>query len=208
MNMKQCEQGGHFYDASVHQSCPYCTNSGVGATIGLTKPGVMPAAAPVAPAIPVAQPLPVAQPVVNHNYAQVPAALPVSDVGRTVAIMKEDIGIDPVVGWLVCMSGKDKGRDFRIHSDNNYIGRSDKMDICIRGDDTVSRDNHAVISYDPREKIFYFTPGDGRSIVRLNEKGVFSTTELKKHDLLEVGKTILKFIPLCGEDFDWTDKDE
>jgi hypothetical protein len=127
----------------------------------------------------------------------------VSDGGRTVAIIKEDLGIDPVVGWLVNIEGKEKGRDYRIHTDNNFIGRSEKMDICIRGDDTISRDNHAIISYDARDRIYYFSPGDGRSIIRLGGKAIFSTTELKAYDTIEIGKTKLLFLPLCGEEFEW-----
>jgi pSer/pThr/pTyr-binding forkhead associated (FHA) protein len=120
-----------------------------------------------------------------------------------VALIKQEIGIDPVVGWLVCIDGKEKGRDYRIHSDNNFIGRSEKMDICIRGDETISRENHAVISFDSRDKVYYFSPGDGRSIVRLNDKAIFSTSQLQANDTIEIGKTKLMFIPLCGERFEW-----
>jgi hypothetical protein len=127
----------------------------------------------------------------------------VGDAGRTMAIIKEELGIDPVVGWLISLEGSEKGRDYRIHTDNNYIGRGENMDICIRGDDTISRENHATISYDSRDKIFYFTPGDGRSIVRLNDKGVFATAEINAYDILEIGKTKLIFLPLCGDRFEW-----
>ena len=30
------------------------------------------------------------------------------------------------------------------------------MDICIKDDETISRENHAVVSFDARDKIFYF----------------------------------------------------
>ena len=125
------------------------------------------------------------------------------DSERTVAVLKKEIGIDPVVGWLVCIEGKEKGRDYRIHSDNNFIGRSERMDVCIRGDDTISRDNHAIISFDVRDKIYYFSPGEGRSIVRVNGKAIFSTIELKAYDTIEIGNTKLMFVPLCGEGFCW-----
>ena len=101
------------------------------------------------------------------------------------------------------MEGREKGRDYRIHTDNNYIGRGDKMDICIRGDDTISRENHAIISFDARDKIYYFSPGDGRSIVRLNNKAIFATNQIQAYDVVEIGKTKLVFIPLCGEKFEW-----
>lgn len=109
----------------------------------------------------------------------------------------------PVVGWLVCVDGVCRGQDFRIHADNNYIGRSPSMDICIAGDNTISRENHAIIAYDTREKVFYFAPGSGRGIVRLNNKAVLMMSELKAYDRIEIGRSILMFVPLCGEQFSW-----
>ena len=35
---------------------------------------------------------------------------------------------DPVVEWLVCIDGPEKGRDYRIRSGNNYIGRSQDIE--------------------------------------------------------------------------------
>ena len=128
-----------------------------------------------------------------------------SDDERTMPVFRMETGIDPVVGWLVCLSGSEMGRDFKVHSDNNYIGRSEKMDICIRGDETISRENHATITYDNRDRIFYFTPGEGRSIVRLNGKALLMTSEIKAFDKIELGKTELLFIPMCGEKFDWSE---
>ena len=125
------------------------------------------------------------------------------DEGRTVALIKEEKGIDPVVGWIICIEGNEKGRDYRIHADNNFIGRSDRMDICIRGDETVSRDNHAVISYDTVDNTYYFSPGDGRAIVRLNEKALFQTAEIKAYDRITIGKSTFVFLPLCGKEFCW-----
>jgi hypothetical protein len=137
----------------------------------------------------------------DGDIQQTPVAPP--DEGRTVAIVKESLGIDPVVGWLVNLEGNEKGRDYRIHTDNNFIGRSEKMDICIKGDDAISRENHATISFDSRDKVFYLSPGDGRSIVRLNDKALFQTAELSSHDIIEIGKTRLVFAPLCGDKFEW-----
>ena len=197
MNMQQCAGGGHFYDASIHKECPYCNTGNAGATMPLDMGRTMPLAAAGAD---IGKTMPLTQ---GGGNGRTVAQGNVGDAGRTIAIIKEELGIDPVVGWLISLEGKEKGRDYRIHTDNNYIGRGEKMDICIRGDDTISRENHATISYDARDKMFYFTPGDGRSIVRLNDKGIFATAELKAYDILEIGKTKLVFLPLCGDKFEW-----
>ena len=191
MNMRQCQQGGHYYDASVHATCPYCQNANAGAAAPLDMGRTMPLQQP--------QQQMQQQPQPNYNA---PVQQNPND-GRTVAIMKEKIGVDPVVGWLVCTEGGDKGRDFRIHADNNFIGRSAKMDISIDGDETVSRENHAILSYDPKDNTFYFSPSEGRSIVRLNDKAIFATEKLAPYDTVEIGKTKLLFIPLCGDKFTW-----
>ena len=109
--MTRCSHG-HFYDASKHSSCPYC---GAGTDIeGKTR------RVPSSPA------------------AQQPKAAPpppASDPGVTRAVYRETAtGISPVVGWLVCVAGPDRGRDYRIHGEKNFIGRGSSMDIVIAGD--------------------------------------------------------------------------
>lgn len=81
------------------------------------------------------------------------------------------------------------------------------MDICVRGDETISRENHAVVSYDSIDKIYYFSPGEGRNIVRHNGKAIFQTVELNMYDRVVVGKTELLFMPLCGNDFEWSNEE-
>ena len=194
MEMRKCKNG-HYYDASVHQVCPYCSSStsagmtlplgGIGAGESLTMP--LAGAADSGRTVALGH-------AINHGEP---------DEGRTVALIKEEKGIDPVVGWIICIEGNEKGRDYRIHADNNFIGRSDRMDICIRGDETVSRDNHAVISYDTVDNTYYFSPGDGRAIVRLNDKALFQTAEINAYDKITIGKSSFLFIPLCGNEFRW-----
>lgn len=202
MELKQCENG-HFYNSGVHATCPYCSGENANATIGVQ---------PV--------PEPVQEPVqfesMNHIsddigktvaggfYNNTNVSSSAKDP-RTVAMIKKETGIDPVVGWLVALNGKEIGKDYRVHADNNFIGRGENMDICVRGDDTISRENHAILSYDMEEKSFYLTPGSGRSIVRLNGKSIFTTAEMKAYDQIKLGNTVLAFMPFCGEEFDWTE---
>jgi len=115
-------------------------------------------------------------------------------------------GFSPVVGWLVCVDGPAVGTDYRIRAGYNYIGRSENMEICILGDNTIGRDRHAMIAYDPQEKIYFFGPADGRSIVRKNDKMVMVPTELAAYDIVRIGSTKLMFVPLCGEHFNWKDE--
>lgn len=118
-------------------------------------------------------------------------------------IMNGIDGFTPVVGWLVSVDGPSKGADFRLRAGYNYIGRSEHMDVCIKGDKMIGRERHAMVAYDPEERVFFFGPVDGKSTVRLNGKMVMVPSELHANDLLKIGSTQLMFVPLCGERFNW-----
>jgi hypothetical protein len=111
---------------------------------------------------------------------------------------------DPVVGWLVCLEGPDRGRDFRLHSEKNFIGRSPLMDVCVGGDDTVSREKHGVVIFDPKKQVFWVLPGDSSGLVYLNGEIVHSPAQMKRDDTLEIGQTKLVLIPFCGDTYSWT----
>lgn len=134
----------------------------------------------------------------------------VQDYGQTMPVtpFTPNTGVPfmPVVGWLVCIDGPAKGRDYRIHSQYNYIGRAHHMDICISGDDCISAERAAVLAYDSEEKFFSFGPGMGHNVVRVNGKMLMNAVVLNAYDELTIGKTKLLFVPLCGERFDWDDK--
>lgn len=119
---------------------------------------------------------------------------------------KKGIPFLPVVGWLVCVDGPAKGRDYRIHTQKNLIGRGHHMDICISGDNSISAEQADCIAYDPKNKFFYFIPGAAKNIAYVNAEPAFTPVALKPYDILSIGQTKLMFVPLCGERFDWDDK--
>ncbi len=112
-------------------------------------------------------------------------------------------GFDPIVGWLVCVKGPNRGKDYRLHSGTNFIGRSPEMDVCIQNDDAISKRNAASISYDDRTRSFFIQKGEVRNLLYLNGKPVRSDADLVKYDRIEIGSTELLFVPLCGEGFSW-----
>lgn len=112
-------------------------------------------------------------------------------------------GFMPAVGWLVCIEGADRGRDFRLHDGYNRIGRNASNDVCISGDATVSGDGHALVAFDPKSSRFFAAPGSGRNLVRLNDDVLMMASPLKANDVLTVGMTRLMFVPLCSDVFSW-----
>ena len=40
---------------------------------------------------------------------------------------------NPVCGWIVCVKGPRRGKDYRVMDGKNFVGRADDMDIQILG---------------------------------------------------------------------------
>lgn len=220
--MAQIECGrGHLYDPEKHPACPYCntdrqitvasagrtapvlaTASGRTAPVSVTAPqktaplsGGVPVTAPqrTAPlsATPVTAPQKTMPP---RGYA--PAApTSVTAAGKTVGLMQEKMGFDPVVGWLACVEGPSRGKSYTVRGGINAIGRSERMDIVVTGDMTISAENHVKLSYSDRNNRFSLIPGEGRNIVYLNGEEVFAATPLHAYDLIDFGETKLLFVP-------------
>jgi hypothetical protein len=112
-------------------------------------------------------------------------------------------GADPVTGWLVCVLGPDRGRDYRIKIEKNFIGRSPSMDIAIQNDESISRERHAVVAFDPKKQAFWLAPGETAGLVYLNGELVQAPVQLKEHDTIELGNSKLVFIPFCGARYQW-----
>lgn len=217
-NLTSCPNCGNYYNADNHVACPICSGnaqpaSGIGSFAPTEDPSMAAASgsipgsfgATVAPnlAQPVqAQPFSATQPVNNPGAAQASS----EPFSPTVSIMQAENDsnpqTDPVVGWLVCIDGAVRGNDYRIHAGYNYIGR-EIGDIHIRGDQTISRQRHAKIAYDPTTHQYFFSPDEGRNLLRVNGKTIMVPVELHNYDVITIGQTKLLFMGLCGEQFSW-----
>lgn len=124
------------------------------------------------------------------------------DESRTRGMLEKKLGIDPVVGWLVCIEGSEKGKDFRVRGKINIIGSSRSADICLEKDDTISH-THARLAYDPRHNVFRLLPGNNTNNIYLNEEPIYEAAILHSYDVILLGETTLLFIPLCSERFNW-----
>ena len=77
------------------------------------------------------------------------------------------------------------------------------MDVVIMNDNSVSRDKHGILVFDPRRKNFWALPGEASGLVYLNGEVVYSPTQMNPGDLLELGQTKLVLVPFCGEKYAW-----
>lgn len=190
MAIQECANG-HLYDTDQYASCPYCQGNAnrinfggpeIGKTVGTGAGDTV--GATTAPA----------------SYAKQPDK---SDTGKTVGVFQKKMNLEPVVGWLMCIEGPEKGKDFRIYGRNNTVGRSEKMDICIAKDQTISRENHARIAYDAKHNTFYLIPAESTNTIYLNDEPVYVPTKLTDYDLVEFGECKLCFVSFCNEHFTW-----
>ncbi len=132
------------------------------------------------------------------------------DSGANEQVSKLDTGNrrvlgEPVVGWLVCIGGKHFGESFQIGAGKNSIGRNNENRIVLDLDQSISREKHALITYEPKKRNFYLQPGDSSGLTYLNEEYITESKLLKEKDIIELGDTKLMLVPLCGEQFTWED---
>lgn len=194
MNLIECPNN-HFYDADKFPTCPYCndvSNSGFAPTV----PGGDVTFDPTVPESEIVNtpPAPIAESETTET-----------DTQKTLAYFEEDLGVKPVVGWLVCIEGNHIGKDFRLIAGRNFIGRSSKMDVCLEGDSSVSRDAHAVVVYEPKGNTYLIQPGTSKELSYLNDEVVLESKIIKSNDVITVGSTKLMFIPCCSDSFNWDD---
>ncbi len=111
----------------------------------------------------------------------------------------------PVVGWLVVVDGPGRGKSVTLGYGMNTIGRESGNRVCLPfGDTQISRVKHATLTYDPRSRKFFIQHGDSTNLTYVGEIPVLAPTLLNSGDLIRLGdSTVVKFIPLCGDDFNW-----
>ena len=135
------------------------------------------------------------------------------NVGATEIDLPATFKLEPTVGWLVCVSGVDKGRSFRLVKGNNPIGRpgNGKNYAVELTDQQISRKGAAgVIVYNEKDNKFYIMPGDLTTNINpyLNDEILLSPRLLTPRSVLEVADDVLIFVPFCCDKFVWRYKTE
>lgn len=110
------------------------------------------------------------------------------------------------VGWLIVVDGHGVGSAFTLFDGVSQIGRGSDQTVCLDfGDNSISRESHAVVAYDSETRKFFLGHGGKTNLVRLNNRPVLSTEEIETGNTICIGETTLRFVGLCGGDFQWQD---
>ena len=237
MKLTRCSNG-HYYDEEKYSSCPHCNPAGGdGGTVPFSgnndmyngfnggggdavtnsffsTSGMSSAAqgnytgydgtAQTAPLNINPFPIPNQDDDEGHTIGIRNIYMPGNDAGAA----ESPVQFSPVVGWLVCIEGSNIGKSFELKAGKNFIGRGHAMNIVLDGDRAVSRERHAIIVYDPMNRVFYAQPGDSHELFYVNDNVVLSSMKLFDRDRILIGKTKLVFIPFCNPTFGWDDVTE
>jgi hypothetical protein len=126
---------------------------------------------------------------------------------KTQYIRPEGLESEPVAGWVVVVKGPGSGGFRPVFVGMNSVGRDPGQRISLSfGDESISREEHAFITYDDEQRCFYLQHGGKPNIIRLGATPVLTPMELRANDLIRIGRTTLRFIPCCGPHFSWSDE--
>lgn len=184
-------KNGHFFDGGKYEECPHCNNQ--------NEPEVTKMDPKILESIKEEKEY---TDIFSYSSPDKKEQTTEND-SMTVHYYQRALGTEPVVGWVVCVDGVHFGEDFKIKSGRNFIGRSGTMDISLSGDKTISRERHAILTYDPKGNVFMIQPGDSSELCYLNGQLVLIPTQLKANDRISLGESELMFVPFCSESFMW-----
>lgn len=203
--IKRCNNG-HWYDTSVNKTCPHCKQESEKLKIGLNDIEED-----------------------DHTISITEAGLSLGDelnaiIGSAADISMNEFSDDksdddktisfgffgmadvaPVTGWLVCMTGEERGKDYRLHMGKNFVGRSPSMDVVLVDDKKIAREKHCSVIYEPKRNVFYLST-EGSNLVYLNDELLEAARELKEDDRITIGDTTLIFIPFCRGNRKWEEE--
>ena len=126
--------------------------------------------------------------------------------GGTTALhgTRPDPMVDPVVGWLVVVDGPGKGSAVRLGNGQNVVGRGASARARLDfGDTQISRETHAIVTYDPKNNRFWVSQGSGTNLTYLGDSPVLAPTPLLSGTRIVMGETTLRFVAFCDDDFTW-----
>ena len=203
----KCENG-HWYDTTVNRSCPHCKRDSEKLSIRLDdieEDDRTISIAEVDMSLGEELGAIIGNSIRNsaNNIGSGQGEPDLSEDDKTISFGFFDMmNTPPVVGWVVCMTGTERGKDYRLHSEKNFVGRSTSMDVVLIDDKKIARDKHCSIQYDPKGNMYYLSPENG-NLTYMNDQMIDSPVPLKDGDKITIGETTLLFVPFCKEERVW-----
>ena len=192
MAVLRCDNG-HFYDNAKFPECPHCNNE----VSQITRQELNEGRTMFLPSNPGA----------GSAGDKQKVRIDMGGTGKepadekTVGVYRSEKGCDPVVGWLVCISGGEKGRDYRLHAGRNFVGRGLKSDVSLPEDTQISRENHCSVVYEPKKNAYAIISGGGETHV--NGDSLQGSRPINGDENISIGASEFIFVPYCKEGRSW-----
>lgn len=114
---------------------------------------------------------------------------------------------EAVAGWVVIVAGPGRGADFRVLPGVNCLGRGPNASVRIEfGDLRIAEGVHCRLTYDPRSRRWFLSPGETRAICYVEGDALLTYREIVAHAEFELGSTRFRFIPFCSSAFSWANE--
>lgn len=218
MAIKVCPNG-HHYNTDDNPTCPYCDRANNGSDFEWSEMDISSTA--VSKTAPIGSNLNSnwngkTEPITPHGESYFGETVPIINERKTKDVQDSyptqpswnntEYQHQPVVGWLVCIEGPDKGKDFCLHGAKSTIGRRKDSSVVLN-DPRISRNGFpALVVYDDRKTHkFYLASGDAASEnnVELDGNMLLGQSIIKPYDEIRIENTVLVFVPFCGDEFFW-----
>ena len=205
MSMNKCPSGLHFYDDEKYTQCPYCLKN---AETGIEDVNEM---------LTEFKNVEIGEMLTEKNedssllnsYRLIADSLKegieIDDVDSdlTIGVYSEEKGNKLLVGWLVCILGAEKGRDYRLFHGVNRMGQGRGCEIEIVDDPEMSSEQLRIV-YDGKGACFYVVPTDG-NLTYLNGQVLKEAKPIFKGDKLSTGSSVFVFVPFLDNGKTWDD---
>ena len=109
----------------------------------------------------------------------------------------------PVAGWLVVLDGPARGQDLRLGEGRNFLGVDAAGDPAVLDANSPLAVRRGIVVYDPQDNNWCALPGSSNELCTLNGKSLIEKMPLTAGDTFAVGGAQLRFVPLCGPEFNW-----
>lgn len=179
---------GHYYDDKRNCDCPYCEKINQSATASVSFNEQLTSYISPAEMDDDVQ--------LTEGYGE-----SVNEFEKTIGIFLDENENVLTAGWLVCITGLERGKSYVIRSGRNFAGRSPEMDIVLSDDEFIVREKHFSIVFDPKSIAFYLVSGEGQTYI--NGQVVTAEHPLNAGDILQVGHSEYRFVPYCREGCVW-----
>lgn len=198
MDVKRCGKG-HFFDADIYTDCPYCNKAD-------KKPDAKDYADFSTPdyrndltMMEIQGERELGMQLTQMYAEEVDGD---DDNEKTIGLSFTSAGINPVVGWLVCEDGPERGRSYPLYAGRNFIGRSHRSDVSIYDDNSISRENHCSIIFEPNESCFFLLPSSN-AVTMYGGNVLRGETLLENEDTFTIGNSTFRLIAYCKKGRTW-----